>query len=97
MQAHHSDVVTMVDVADACGTGLRTLEIAFREVRGQTPQQALAEIRLWAARRALAAGGGGSVTDVALRCGFTHLGRFSVAYGQRFDEPPSATLRRGRQ
>ena len=33
-----------------------------------------------------------SVTDIALRCGFTHLGRFSVAYRTRFGESPSETL-----
>ena len=33
-----------------------------------------------------------SVTDIALKWGCQHLGRFSVEYKQRFGESPSATL-----
>jgi AraC-like DNA-binding protein len=35
-----------------------------------------------------------SVTDVAARCGFNHLGRFAAWYRHRYGESPSATLRR---
>jgi AraC-like DNA-binding protein len=37
-----------------------------------------------------------TVGDVAMRHGFTHLGRFSVEYRRRFGEAPSATLARRR-
>ena len=37
---------------------------------------------------------GVKVTDVALRHGFTHTGRFAAAYKERFGESPSATMRR---
>jgi len=36
------------------------------------------------------------VTDVALRWGFAHLGRFSASYKAIFDETPGSTLRRRR-
>jgi AraC-like DNA-binding protein len=36
---------------------------------------------------------GASVTEIAIKCGFGHLGRFSVAYRDRYGECPSATLR----
>ena len=32
--------------------------------------------------------------DVALRCGFPHFGRFSIAYRRRYGETPSQTLKR---
>jgi transcriptional regulator GlxA family with amidase domain len=35
-----------------------------------------------------------TVSDAAGRCGFLHLGRFSVQYREKFGETPSATLRR---
>jgi transcriptional regulator GlxA family with amidase domain len=37
-----------------------------------------------------------TVTTVALRYGFAHLGRFSAYYQSSFGEAPSMTLRRGR-
>ena len=36
---------------------------------------------------------GVKVTEVAMKWGFHHLGRFSAAYRQRFGESPSETLR----
>jgi AraC-like DNA-binding protein len=37
-----------------------------------------------------------SVSEVAFRWGFTHLGRFAGAYKERFGVPPSQTLRERR-
>ena len=37
-----------------------------------------------------------SVTNIALDCGFNHLGRFSQLYRKRFGERPSETLRKNR-
>jgi transcriptional regulator GlxA family with amidase domain len=34
-----------------------------------------------------------SVTRIAMSCGFSHMGRFAVAYRQRFGERPSQTLK----
>ena len=36
------------------------------------------------------------VTDVTSALGFTHLGRFAIAYREVFGESPSQTLRRRR-
>ncbi|MCU1409258.1 MAG: AraC family transcriptional regulator, partial [Microbacteriaceae bacterium] len=35
-----------------------------------------------------------TVTEVAARWGFVHLGRFAAAYRQRFAERPSDTINR---
>ena len=44
--------------------------------------------RLWLSQTTV------SVSNIAIDCGFTHLGRFSVAYKRRYGESPSDTLRR---
>jgi transcriptional regulator GlxA family with amidase domain len=49
----------------------------------------LLSMRLAAAREMLrAAGRERSISRIALRCGFTHLGRFSVNYRHAFGETP---------
>jgi AraC-like DNA-binding protein len=97
MRAHYDDIVSMAEVARAANVSARTLQVAFASARGHSPREALTGIRLDAARARLAApGAADTVSAVALECGFTHLGRFSVSYRARFGESPSATLERAR-
>ena len=49
-----------------------------------------------ARRELLRSPSGASVTEIAVRFGFTHFGRFSSAYRARYGESPSTTLRRCR-
>ena len=76
------------------GVGIRTLQRCFREYFGYSITDYLKTIRLDTAYRELTAGDSRetNVTQVALGNGFTHLGRFSVAYRTRFGESPSETL-----
>jgi AraC-like DNA-binding protein len=97
MQAHYADIVSITEVARAVDVSARTLQIAFCSVRSHSPREALTGIRLDAARARLAtADAGETVSAAALECGFTHLGRFSIAYRARFAESPSTTLYRAR-
>jgi AraC-like DNA-binding protein/tetratricopeptide (TPR) repeat protein len=83
------------DLAATCGVAPRTLQKHFRRFLGQSARAFLQELRFNRARQALLVGGRRvSVTDVAARCGFTHLGRFAAAYLRRYGESPSTTLRR---
>lgn len=86
---------TLPEMAEIAGVGARRLQQGFREQMGMPPMLYLKVVRLERAHRDLVAGSG-SVTDVALRWGFSHLGRFADAYRERFDEAPSATLRANR-
>ena len=76
------------------GVGVRTLQRCFREYFNLTITDYLKTARLDAAHRDLAVAhpGRDSVTEIALRHGFTHLGRFSVAYRACFRVSPSQTL-----
>jgi AraC family ethanolamine operon transcriptional activator len=74
----------------------RVLQYVFREVYGVSPHAWLQVMRLNAAQRELRSKGPSDVriTDVAVRWGFTHLGRFSMEYRRLFGERPIDTLRR---
>jgi AraC-like DNA-binding protein len=81
-------------LALALGVGERQLERLFRDVYGHGPCHWHQMARLNLARSALLqAGRNDSVTDIATRCGFSHLGRFSVTYRNVFGECPRDTLR----
>jgi transcriptional regulator GlxA family with amidase domain len=85
-------------LASAAGLSGRTLNRVIQRESGLSPMALLRRVRLAQARLELdAPGPGTTVTKVALDCGFTHLGRFSLDYAQHFGEPPSETLRRARQ
>ncbi len=96
IDAHFAEPLTVAAVARAAGLSVRALQAGFHDELGRSPTQVLRETRLLHARRALrAAGDGRTVAQVAVACGFTHLGRFAGAYRARFGEPPSHTLRDG--
>lgn len=89
---------TVADVARELGVSVRTLQAGFQKTEQTTPSAFLRKVRLEAAHRILTTGTGrASVTDVALRLGFTHPGRFSADYRAAFGELPFAALRRYRQ
>lgn len=88
--------LTVALLAEVAGVGVRALQDGFQESVGASPTEWIRERRLDRARAELAAaepGDGTTVTMVALRWGFSHLGRFSVRYRQRFGVSPQQTLR----
>ena len=96
MRANFTEALSVKEIADTVGVGVRNLQMTFRETAGVSPRVRLSEIRLDAAYLRLIAGTEKTVTEVALECGVAHLGRFSQAYRRRFGELPSQTRRRGR-
>jgi AraC-like DNA-binding protein len=88
---------TAADLVAISGVGASALYEAFRRHQGCSPGTYLREARLRRARTDLKRpGGSATVTDIALRWGFSHLGRFSAQYRAAFGESPSQTLRRAR-
>ena len=96
IEAHAAEPLTVEDIAEYVGIGVRALQEGFRRYLDTTPMTHLREIRLRRVREELAAADPASttVTETAISWGFLHAGRFSRRYHQRFGEPPSATLRR---
>jgi AraC-like DNA-binding protein len=93
IDAHLDEPITLGTLCRVAGVGARCLQKSFLHRRGIPPMRFVAERRLLAAHQWLAdASQAATVTEAALRFGFTHLGRFSVAYRQAIGELPSQTL-----
>jgi AraC-like DNA-binding protein len=94
IEGHLDQAITIVEVARAAGTSVRGLQLLFRHYRGTTPLAFWREARLARAHADLsAATPGTTVTEVALRWGFDHFGRFSQLYRSRYGLCPRDTLR----
>jgi AraC-like DNA-binding protein len=96
--ASHADKpITMAALAEAAGASARALQEGFRRFRDTTPMAHLKWVRLARVRADLEAAdpASDSVTDIATRWGFFHLGNFAADYRRRFGERPSETLKRG--
>lgn len=95
IQAHIQDPLTLGAIAQASGSSVRGLCLAFQEHYEMSPMAYVRQLRLEAARHDLRhAPPGTRVTDIAFRWGFNHLGRFSVLYRDRFGEAPLQSLKR---
>jgi AraC-like DNA-binding protein len=84
------------DIAASLGISLRSLELGFRKEFGCTPHEYIRKFRLQRAHDQLCRahpGDGTTVTDVAMRWGFNHPGRFAALFRSVYGVPPAATLR----
>lgn len=91
MRRNLCEALTLPDLVAAVQSTPRTLSANFQRFRGVSPMARFRDLRLDAVRAALQAGEARSVTEVATRYGFYHLGRFSNAYRLRFGESPKVT------
>lgn len=94
MDVNMQETVRIRDLCTMLGVTYKTLERAFAHVTGVTPHYYLSINRLSHARRLLLNGSREStrISDIALACGYDHIGRFSVNYRRWFGESPSQTL-----
>ncbi|MFI5612567.1 AraC family transcriptional regulator [Amycolatopsis sp. NPDC051903] len=97
MHARPEEPWTVAQLAELAGVSVRSLEEGFRRYVGVPPMAYLRDCRLDQVRADLWAGSrpAVSVSEVAFRWGFGHLGRFAQAYRAKFGENPSDTLRFG--
>jgi AraC family ethanolamine operon transcriptional activator len=88
---------TITELCQTFGVSERTLQYGFQSYVNMSPHAYLRACRLNRARAALQqpATKKTTVTEVAMRYGFFHMGKFSLSYRAHFGESPSATLARG--
>lgn len=94
---HLAERITMDAVAKTVHMSVRSIQQGFREELGMTPMTYVRERRLERVHEELSdaiPADGVTVTAVAERWGFHHLGSFAVEYRKRWGEAPSDTLRR---
>jgi AraC-like DNA-binding protein len=86
---------TAADLAAIAGVGVRVLQESFRRHVGMPPLAYLRRLRLDGVHAELSRADPWqvSVSEVAYKWGFTHLGRFAGAYRARYGVPPSQTLK----
>ena len=83
------------EVADAASLSVRALQTTFKRHFKMTPTQYVRALRLAEVRRELKDSNESSkqtVTKIAQKWAFNHLGRFSAYYQHMYDEKPSKTL-----
>lgn len=83
--------ITLGDLVAVAGVPGRTLRQHFRDFKGMAPMAYLRRARFAEARAELQRRDGRTVTEVARRWGFEHMGRFAVGYRRLFGESPSKT------
>jgi transcriptional regulator GlxA family with amidase domain len=95
-RASPAEPLNLAALCAAAGISQRTLLRAVRVVHGVSAHRYLQSIRLSQARKMLTSGDPktATVTQIAMRCGFLELGRFSILYRTTFGETPSETLNR---
>jgi len=95
MHADPGRSFTAAELAEVAGVGIRVLQESFRRHVGMPPLTYLRRLRLDGVHADLSRSDPRlvSVSEVAYRWGFTHMGRFAGLYRARFGVSPSQTLR----
>lgn len=96
IDAHLAEPITMECIARNVHMSIRSVQQGFRDELGVSPMTYIRDRRLERVHAELAdalPSDGVTVTDVATRWGFNHLGSFAVEYRKRWGATPSETLR----
>jgi AraC-like DNA-binding protein len=89
------EIHSVKDLCGESGASERTLRRGFNERFGISPKSYLQAQRLIGSRRDFRTSSQGeTITDIANRWGFWHMGQFAADYKRQFGELPSETLQR---
>ena len=98
MRANAGMPLTIAEIAEAAGCGVRALQIAFHRFRGTTPMRALQQARLEQARtEMLRPGQTQSLARIAAEHGFSSPTQFAQFFRRKYGVYPSEMLREGRE
>ena len=91
VRVHLTEDIRITDLCAYCGVSLSTLERVFRRELDLSPKDYILAIRLHEARRRFWDVESKTLTiaEIAMSCGFTHMGRFSRRYRQHYGRLPS--------
>jgi len=97
MQANACMPLTIAEIAEAAGCGVRALQIAFHRFRGTTPMRVLQQARLEQARtEMLRPDEMRSLARIAAEHGFSSPTRFAQSFRRKYGVYPSKMLRERR-
>ena len=94
IHAHAHEKVTLQDLSVHAGCSYRTLQSAFNKTFSISPMAYLKTVRLEGVREALLDANNKELTvsDIAGKWGFVHMGRLAKSYKEQFGILPSDTL-----
>jgi AraC-like DNA-binding protein len=97
IEADPGRAMTVHDIARSAGVSVRSLQDGFQRYTGMSPMTYLRRLRLAKAHEELLRPDSSprTVTEIAHRWGFLHVGRFAAAYRAQYGNPPSRTRRTG--
>jgi AraC-like DNA-binding protein len=97
MQANACMPLSIAEIAQAAGCGVRALQIAFQRFRGTSPMRVLQQARLERARtEMMRPGQTQSLARIAAAHGFSSSTRFAQVFRHRYGVYPSELLRERR-
>ena len=97
MHENACEPLTIVEIAEAAGCGVRALQLAFRRFRGTTPMRVLRQARLEQARtEMLRTDRTESLARIAATHGFSSPTQFAQFFRRKYGVYPSQMLRESR-
>lgn len=96
IEHHFAEPISLADIASHVSVSVRSLQNGFHHFRNTTPMAFLRSVRLKYVRSRLMEADPtvSTVTEIAMECGFNHMGEFAAAYKQAYGVHPSDTLLR---
>jgi transcriptional regulator GlxA family with amidase domain len=96
MEANLEELINLDDLSSLVGISRRQLERLFKKYLGCVPRRYYLDLRLKKARQLLLQTGG-SVSEIAIACGFVSASHFSKSYREMFGLSPRAERQFQRQ